>query len=178
MAARYHLVTRLELSTEPKRVWGALVQINEWPTWWKWLQHVEIVDRGNADGLGSVFRQSITSPLLYGFTWETEIVRLAEPSLIELESSGDLNGRGQFQIIDALHGGTDFQFTWLVETGKRWMNLLAPLGRPAFTWAHDRLMTDFGIGLASATGADLVEVSHEAVAPGVEGFYRLPEVVD
>ena len=52
---------------------------------------------------------------------------------------------------------------------------LAPVGRPAFNYAHDRLMTDFGIGLAAATGNELVAVDNVAVSPGTKDFYRLPD---
>ena len=38
------------------------------------------------------------------------------------------------------------------------MNLLAPIARPGFNWNHDKLMTDYGRGLAGASGGELMNV--------------------
>jgi hypothetical protein len=54
------------------------------------------------------------------------------------------------------------------------MNLLAIVGRPAFGWNHDRLMTDFGRGLAKRAGAQLLDLRNETVRPGVPGFHEMP----
>lgn len=173
--ARYHFVTYLKFGAEPKRVWDGLIQVPEWPSWWKWLERVDVMDRGDADGLGAVFRQCIATPLFYKLTWQTEIVERVDPTFIQLDSSGDLQGVGQFRLRDAEQGETELSFIWLVETGKRWMNFLAPVGRPAFNYAHDRLMTDFGVGLAAAIGTDLLAVENVTVEPGADGFYQLPD---
>ena len=178
MAARYHLITRLRLSADRKRTWDAFIEVREWPRWWRWLDDVEMVEEGNEDGVGAVFRQTISSPLRYGFSWQTEIVRVQEEALVELDSRGALEGRGRFEISGAPGGPTDVIFTWLVVTNKRWMNLLAPFGRPIFTWSHDRLMADFGRGMAEETGGRLLSVSHESVPPGTEGFFCMPEYED
>jgi hypothetical protein len=67
-------------------------------------------------------------------------------------------------------------FAWLVETPKWWMNLFAPIARPAFTWNHDKLMTDFGRGLAKASGGVLTSVGNTARKPGAPGFYEMPDL--
>lgn len=175
MTAQYHLITRLRLSVDRASTWDTFIEVEEWPRWWRWLEDVEMIREGDDDGVGAIFRQSITSPLRYGFSWETEIVRVIDQSLVELDSSGALQGRGRFEMSGANGGPTDVVFTWLVETNKRWMNLIAPIGRPVFTWSHDRLMADFGRGMASEAGGDLLSVSHIVVPPGAEGFYRMPE---
>lgn len=175
MAAQYHLVTRLRLSVDRIRTWDTFIEVEKWPRWWRWLDGVEMVREGDDDGVGAVFRQSITSPLRYGFTWEAEIVRVVEQSLVELNSRGALQGRGRFEMSGANGGATDVVFTWLVETNKPWMNLIAPIGRRIFTWSHDRLMADFGRGMASEAGGKLLSVSHTSVPPGADGFYRMPE---
>lgn len=175
MAARYHLITRLRLSVERRRTWDTFIDVRNWPEWWRWLDRVDVLEEGDDQGVGAVFRQSIRSPLWYGFTWQTEIVRVVEESLVELDSKGDLEGRGRFEMSGVEGGSTDVTFTWMVVTKKGWMNLMSPIGRPLFTWSHDRLMTDFGRGIASAAGGRLLSVTHTAVHPGDDGFFRMPE---
>ena len=50
-------------------------------------------------------------------------------------------------------------YEWNVETTARWMNVLAPLGGPAFAWNHDRIMRAGGEGLAKLLGARLLAAS-------------------
>ncbi|MFP3913415.1 MAG: polyketide cyclase [Actinomycetota bacterium] len=175
MATRYHLITRMRLGVDRGRTWETFIQVREWPSWWRWLDRVDVLREGDARGVGAVFRQRVTSPLRYGFTWQTEIVRVVDEALVELGSSGALEGTGRFVLTDLEGGETEVVFTWLVETTKLWMNVTAPLARPLFTWSHDRLMTDFGRGLAGAAGGRLLSVSHSALRPRDQGFFRMPE---
>lgn len=175
MAARYHLITRMRLGVDRRRTWETFIHVREWPRWWRWLDEVEVLEKGDDYGVGAVFRQRIKSPLLYGFTWETEIVRIVEEALVELDSAGALRGKGRFEMSAADGRFTDVVFTWLVESTKAWMNVTAPVGRPAFTWSHDRLMADFGDGLARAAGGELLSVAHTSLHPREEGFFCMPE---
>lgn len=174
MAVEYHLVTRLRVDRPPGRVWQTLIEVGDWSKWWKWLREVELLAEGDEDGLGSRFRQRVSSPLLYGFDWETQITRVEKPSVIELDSFGDLHGRGQF-LLKPVEEGTELVFTWLVVTRKWWMNVVAPLARPLFVWSHDRLMTDFATGIAPVIGGRLLEVSHSTLRPSEPGFNRFPD---
>jgi hypothetical protein len=63
---------------------------------------------------------------------------------------------------------------WLVGTPQRWMNLLAPIARPAFNRNHDVLMTDFGKGLARASGGELLSAVNRAISPRDPGFQVMP----
>lgn len=176
MAVPYHLVTRAVVRAKRSAVWDCLSDVERWPSWWMWLRRIELLQEGDEDGVGAAFRQSIVSPLLYGFTWHTRIDRVVEPSLIELDSWGALEGRGRFHLVDLSDEETLLEFTWLVTTGKRWMNVLAPIARPAFVWSHDRLMTDFARGLSRTIGAPPPKVAHRALRPGEDGFFELPPV--
>jgi hypothetical protein len=112
----------------------------------------------------------------YGFAYSTETVEVDRPRRIDGIASGNIVGRGRFLVSDGASGGTDVSFLWLVETPKWWMNLLAPLARPAFTWNHDKVMSDFGRGLAQASGGSLTSVRNRALKPGSPGFYEMPAV--
>lgn len=48
------------------------------------------------------------------------------------------------------------RYDWNVSTTKAWMNLLAPLARPAFTWNHRILMHEGGKSIARLLNAPLL----------------------
>jgi uncharacterized protein YndB with AHSA1/START domain len=173
MAAPYHFVTRFRMGTDRKRVWDAMVDVEAWPGWWRWLLDVRVVEEGDELGVGSVFRQQITSPLRYGFVWDVEIASVEEGARVDLASYGALEGRGRF-VLASVPDGTEVAFIWLVRTGKRWMNVLEPIARPVFTWSHDRLMDDFARGLAATLDCRLVWIRHESLDPGEPGFFEMP----
>lgn len=173
--AKYHLVSRYRLSSDREAIWNALQDVPHWPTWWRWLKGVDIIRQPTSeDGVGGIYHNRIASPLRYGFTYETEVIAIDRPETISLTSTGDLEGRGRFDLSEDPSGGTDLTFTWLVCTPKWWMNLMAPIGRPAFVWNHDRLMTDFGRGLAATTGGEVMKASHEVLRPSDANFFEFP----
>lgn len=172
--ARYHFVTELRIGADRQRVWDRIVEPHVWPSWWRWLQRVELLERGDARHLGARRRYTFGTALPYSLSFEATITRVAAPSQLEATAAGDLNGSALFQLTERRDGSTDVTYTWLVETTKRWMNVLAPVARPAFSRNHDVLMRDFGAGLAHACGADLIAVANRTVAPSAPGFYRLP----
>jgi uncharacterized protein YndB with AHSA1/START domain len=174
VATRYHFVTDIRLSTNPERVWEALTRSDSSPPWWRWLREVEVIDRGDRQGIGARFRHQVGTPLLYEISYVGEVTRVVEPSLAEFEASGDFVGTGQFHLRPTGDGGTDLAFTWLVATPKRWMSLLGWVARPVFVWNHHRLMSDFAKDLAATTDADVLHVGHRVVRRRDPGYYRMP----
>jgi hypothetical protein len=47
-------------------------------------------------------------------------------------------------------------YDWNVRTTKRWMNVLAPVARPAFEYNHNVVMRRGGEGLAQRLGCRLI----------------------
>jgi hypothetical protein len=176
MPARYHFISTFSLTSEIEAVWGTLLSIEAWPTWWKGLRRVDVVRAGSGGGgVGAIYRNHVRAPSGYRFVYDTEVVETERLRRIDVRSSGDIVGRGRFLLAEAPHGGTDVSFAWLVETPKWWMSMLAPIARPAFTWNHDRLMTDFGRGLAATSGGELAAVANRARSPGDPQFHVMPE---
>lgn len=172
--ARYHFVTALRVDADRQRVWDVIVDPVAWVSWWRWLRTVEPLDEGGPDLVGARYRLAFGTALPYTLSFESTTVRVVAPALIEAAASGDLRGRGLWQLEEHADGGTDLTYTWLVETTKPWMNLLAPIARPAFSWNHDRLMRDFAAGLARAVDGRLLAVDNSTVPPSRPAFYRLP----
>lgn len=175
MIAKYHFFSSYRLSASREEVWKVLEDVEAWPSWWPWLKQVETVQQSTADdGVGAAYRSRMSSPLGVRFTYTVTITDVERHRRIGLVSTGDLRGTGRWDLLDAPNSATDAQYTWLAETTKWWMNLVAPLGRAAFGWNHDRLMTDFGRGLAAQTGATIEEIRNEIVRPGAPGFFEMP----
>ena len=174
MAPRYHLTTSVHLQAARGQVWATLADIGAWPTWWRWARRIDVLQSPGPDGVGGVYRTTIATRLGYGFTYAAEVVEVEAPRMILAHSTGDLEGWGLFLLHEA-STGTHVDFTWLVETHRRWMNAVAPMARPLFVWNHDRLMQDFGRGLARAAGGALRGVENSSLPPGRPEFFQLPD---
>ena len=163
MSARYRFLTEFELSSSPAAVENALRDVDNWGTWWRWAQRVESLtsERGV---VGARYRNRISTPLLYGFTYDTELVEVTD-DLIRLNVSGDLHGTGLFRFQETDSGGSFLSLDWSVETRKLWMNVLSPVARPVFVWNHHRLMADFGEGLGQASRGKLLATRHLSTTP-------------
>jgi hypothetical protein len=175
LAARYHFLSEFTMTSSRDAIWPALTASEDWPSWWRWLKRIDVVRAAtSADGVGAVYRNHISSPTGYAFTFESEIAEVDRLSRVDLILTGEIDGRVRYLLSDGPSGGTHISYAQLVETPKWWMNLLAPIARPGFTWNHDKLMTDFGRGLAKASGGELVTVRNWTLKPGSSGFYEMP----
>jgi hypothetical protein len=168
----YHFKTEMQIGASPDQVWKVLEDPAEWPAWWRWLRRAELLDPGRGDGIGVRYRFEFRTALLYTLGFESETVRMAPRSLWESRVTGELAGTGLWEVAER-DGGTFLQYTWIVATTRWWMNLLAPVARPAFSWNHRVIMSDFATGLARRLGAPLVSVEHGMIKPGAPGFGRL-----
>ncbi len=175
MNAKYHFFTGFQLAGDRDAIWNVLQDVPAWPTWWRWVRRLDTVRAASApDDVGAAYRNQMGSPLLIGYTYTFTVTGVDRHRRIELDSTGDLQGRGQWDFVTAPDGTIHVSFPWLAETTRWWMNLIAPVGRPMLVWNHDRLMTDFARGWARASGATLLGVRNEVVRPGAPGFYQMP----
>ena len=74
-------------------------------------------------------------------------------------------------MLDQQGEVTTARYRWEVRTTRPWMNLLAPLARPLFTWNSKGVMLQAGQGLARFLGVPLVNA--EFTAPPSPGARRL-----
>jgi uncharacterized protein YndB with AHSA1/START domain len=129
----------------------ALRDYERHPMWW---HHVRSVQRA-PESPASV-RYEIRSPLAYSLVFEVALERVERPHLLVTRASGDLLGTGEWRLTQE-NGVTRMRYRWDVSTTKTWMNAVTPLARPAFRWAHDRVMDGGAHGLATFLDARLVE---------------------
>jgi uncharacterized protein YndB with AHSA1/START domain len=152
--ADYRFVTRWFFRAPIERVFAEIDAAEQWPQWWRGVRAVQLLTPGAHGRLGTRTRNTWRSVLPYELTFDAELVRHQPPTLIEVAASGQLVGRGRWEL-SAERGGTRVVYYWEVATTKPWMNWLAPLLRPLFAWNHDVVMRWGGEALAQRLGTTL-----------------------
>lgn len=176
MDARFHFISDYRVAGDPARVWDVLSDVEGWAGWWRGLESVDrTAGTSGAADVGDVYRQRVRTPLGYRLSYDLTITRVERMRSVDTSVSGDLVGRGRALVLASDGAVASIRFAWLVEVSKPWMRGLAPIARPAFTWAHRRLMAGFGRGFADAAGARLLATEHTALRPGDSGFWMPPE---
>jgi len=160
--ADYEFVTVWRFQAPQQQVWDLISRAENWPEWWPGVEKVEKLKDGDANHVGAIHRYTWKSKLPYRLVFEMESTRVVPVSLIEGRAIGELQGVGRWQLSSEGQGDgeiTTVRYDWKVETTKGWMNLIAPLARPLFSWNHDVVMGWGGEGLAQRLGVPLLEVS-------------------
>ena len=151
MAAEYRFLTTWLLEADHETVWDEIFHPERWPDWWPGVEEVVKLSEGDADGVGSVYRNAWRSRLPYAVRFDARTSRVQRLRLIEATATGELTGVGVwrfFKTDDALA----VTYEWNVRTTRRWMNALTPVARPVFAWNHDYVMRHGGAGLAQRVG--------------------------
>jgi hypothetical protein len=162
--ATYRFVTTFDVAASPPRAWEVLGDLATWPEWWRWLVAIELLAEGDREGIGASYRCRFRTPLGYPVSFDADVVGATPWQRIDIRARGDLAGHGRWQLHPA-EGGVRLRYTWVVATTKAWMNVLAPVARPAFAWNHHVLMRDFAAGFATRLGTPRPTVATRAVAP-------------
>ncbi|HYY78098.1 MAG TPA: SRPBCC family protein [Actinomycetes bacterium] len=152
--AAYHFVSRWRIQAPIERVWEEIFHAERWPSWWKYVDRVDELEPGAADGVGRRQHLLFKTRLPYKVAFDVRATRVRPPSALEAEATGELEGTGRWTLVPD-DGGTLVRYDWDVRTTRWWMNLLAPIARPAFRWNHDQLMREGGESLARRLGAAL-----------------------
>jgi uncharacterized protein YndB with AHSA1/START domain len=146
-AAGYHFVTSWQINAPIERVWEEIYHAERWPSWWKYVAGVDELEPGGADGVGRLARLRFRTRLPYTLAFDVRLTCVQPPSKLVAEATGELQGTGCWTLTPD-GDGTLVRYTWDVRTTRWWMNLLAPVARPAFKWNHDQLMREGGESLA------------------------------
>jgi hypothetical protein len=135
----YAFVTEWTIPAPVDHVWRELTTPDDWPTWWRGVERVEMLRPGETSGIGAVRRYTWRSRLPYRLTFVMETTRIEPCTLIEGMASGELEGRGCWQLR-AAGGHTAVRYDWQVKATKAWMRFAAPIAKPLFAWNHDVVM--------------------------------------
>jgi uncharacterized protein YndB with AHSA1/START domain len=152
--ASYEFLTTWCIDAPIEAVFDVLNDSAGYPRWWKGVQSVEVLEPGDQRTRGELARFTWRSVLPYSLGFDLRATRVERPHLIEGHAFGELEGVGTWRLYEGQ--GTAIVYDWRVRTTKRWMNLVGPLARPAFSWNHDIVMRQGGKGLAAELGAALL----------------------
>lgn len=130
-----------------EQVWQAVMTPEDWAWWWPAVADTELLDRGDADGVGRIVTYLVRAPLGYRLVVRTVVVRSVPPTLVEVRVSGNLQGRGRWTLRKTATG-VEVDQLWEVAPTRPWMRVLDPLARPAFRFSHDLAARRGGAGLA------------------------------
>ena len=152
--AQYEFLTTWCLDAPIGRVFDVLRDSARYPLWWRGVRSVVALAPGDADGIGEQSRFTWRSVLPYELSFDTRVVEIERPHLIRGQATGELEGTGTWRLFEG--HGTAAVYEWRVRTTRRWMNVLGPVARPAFTWNHDIVMRQGAAGIARELGVRLI----------------------
>src|SRR5580700_1645673 len=95
-----------------------------WPEWWKGVRAVQLLESGDANGIGAYRRMTWRSALPYELTFQHAYRTIEPPRRIESVADGELCGRGP-GTLTAQGAHTQVRYDWRVEAPQAWMRLLA-----------------------------------------------------
>ena len=155
--AEFRFVTVWRIEAPLPRVCDAVSQCLLWPQWWKGVEKVEEFDPGNKAGVGSLRRFTWRGRIPYRLSFDVLVTRIVPLTLLEGRASGEVEGVGRWQFSDD-GGVTVVRYEWTVRTNRWWMNIVAPIARPLFTWNHHQVMRQGAEGMARLLNARLLSL--------------------
>jgi hypothetical protein len=151
----YRFLTTWLLECSREDAWAVLEDAERWPEWWRGVRRVTLLEPGDERRVGSRYRIAWRSRLPYDLEFDFTVRAMQAPRLMEGDAAGDLTGGGIWRLYEQ-DGVTAVLYEWNVHTGRRWMNLAAPLARPVFEYNHDVVMRWGGEGLARRLSVPLL----------------------
>ena len=155
MVADFRFFTRWRFAAPMRNVWDAVGDPTSYTRWFPHISDVSTVRPGGADGVGSVYAVHLSAKLPFALDLHVETVRREPPRLLELTSTGHVEGSGRWELTEE-EGATTALLRWHAITQQRWMNLPEPLVRIAVAWNYRKVMDEGGGNLAQLLGARLL----------------------
>jgi hypothetical protein len=145
--AGYNWVSVWDIGAPRPAVWAAISRPEDWPRWWRFVDTVELLRPGDADGVGAARRLVWRTRLPYRIRLEVITLAVDPERLLRVQALGDAAGEGTWRFADT-GAGTRVEYEWRIRMDCPWMRRLAPLAAPLYRWNHDAVMAAGGIGLA------------------------------
>jgi uncharacterized protein YndB with AHSA1/START domain len=100
----YRFVTTWCVDAPVERVYAAIDDAAAWPQWWRGVRSAELIEEGDAEGVGRLWRYAWRSRLPYELGFETRVVAAERPWLLEGRADGELRGTGRWRFFESPRG--------------------------------------------------------------------------
>jgi quercetin dioxygenase-like cupin family protein len=140
----YVFVDEWDVAAPIDATFAALSDARTYPEWWRPVYiSVESEEPG---GVGHTATQHFKGRLPYRLTTHTTTTRHEPPTLLEVDVTGDLRGRGTWTLVPR-RWGTHVRFDWHVFADRPLLRVFTPILRPAFRANHSWAITRAREGL-------------------------------
>jgi hypothetical protein len=161
--AHYMFETEWMIAAPIDDVFEVISHPEEYSSWWPSVKVSRLIKQGDAEGGGASAAYTIRSPLGYRMDFELKAIEVHRPTRFRGLVRGDLVGTGT-HYLETVPDGTLVRFHWYVSTTKRWMNVLTPVARSAFGFAHRQVMYEGCEAMAEKLGARLLSAESRMVS--------------
>jgi hypothetical protein len=99
---KYAFVTRWQIRAPLQQVWDAIYESTEWPNWWKGVLDVQVLDKGDENGVNGVRTYTWKNVLSYKLSFQMKLIEKNAPKHMRAwllanwkgRVSGSLNSMG------------------------------------------------------------------------------------
>ncbi len=136
VGGEYHFLTHWRVRGDLDEVAEILSDPLDLPRWWPSVYlDVRELEPAAAGGVGQVVELHTRGRLPYTLLWRFRVTNVERPHRMELEASGDFEGRGVWALSQE---GPDvlLSYDWRVRARKPLLRRLSWLLRPLFSWNH------------------------------------------
>ena len=121
----------------PEELWTTLERTDQYRDWWPWLREFRV--DGDGFRAGSTAHLVIQAPLPYQLRCEIHVDEVVRQHKLVAHVTGDLEGPARLELIPT-PGGARARLAWMLNVRSSLLRPLATIGRPALSWAHDRIV--------------------------------------
>lgn len=119
----YHFATKWLFEAPIEAVWQIVIDAENYPKWWPNVVKANVIGSPQVK-IGQKVDFAVKGKLPYVLNYQTELTAFEEPTLMAVNSSGDLVGTGKW-VLERQGQQTLATYYWDVGTAKKWMNFLA-----------------------------------------------------
>jgi uncharacterized protein YndB with AHSA1/START domain len=139
----YRFLTRWQFDAPIERVWAMITDVERYPEWWPGVKSATVKGPDRALRVGQIADMAVRGSLPYTLHFRTEVVEFTAPERLALRATGELIGRGEWNLTPAA-GGTAVTYLWEVRLSKLGFGLLTrvPGIRRLLARNHDTVMAE------------------------------------
>ncbi len=135
----FALTNTWKIEAPLENCWFCLLDREQWPLWWDFVDSVEPLQQGDLYGIGDICKINWHTCLPYRLSIVITTESLSPYRYIHYTVSGDLTGTGRCRLKHK-NNMTWIHFGWYVSPQKNWMKMLLPYASFAFRWNHQQVM--------------------------------------